>query len=128
MARSDATAIANALVALLEVVPQNLLPDVCDRALALVAQSGGDVSRFGATVQKALEQSGRVAVAVLTTPSGNVGEARRASIAAALQQRIGKPVLLTEAADVTLIGGARLKVGDELFAITLKDALEKIVS
>lgn len=124
--RSD-HAIAQALVALLDAIPEENLPAVCDRALTLVSESGGDVKTFARLVRTALEKSGKAAFAILTTPTGAVGDAHKASLTDTLTKRLGRTVILTEEADPSLIGGARLKVGDELFELSLQEELLRIV-
>lgn len=126
MSRSD-TAVASALVALAGVVDKSQLPALCDKALALLSASGsGDIRNFVPTVVNVLEKSGQIVSAVLTTPTGSAPKERRDSIASALEKKFGKPVLLTEKADASLLGGARLRVGDDLYDCSLRGDLQKL--
>jgi F0F1-type ATP synthase delta subunit len=116
MPRSDQHAVATALAALASVIPEKDLTKVCDRALDLIAAGGSaDFTGFLTLVEKALERSGQVVFATLATPTGTVSAERKTSIVAALEKKLKKPVVLREAADPSLLGGARLTVGDDLY-------------
>ncbi len=126
MSRSD-TAVASALVALAGVVDDSQLPALCDKALALLTKSGSeDIHNFVPTVVNVLEKSGQIVSAVLITPSGSVGSARKTSMIAALEKKFSKPVLLTEKADASLLGGARLRIGDDLYDCSLRGDLQTL--
>ncbi len=118
-------AIATALVALADVVDDSKLADLCDKALSLLSKSGsGEVHDFVGSVVNVLEKSGRIVSAVLITPTGSAGASRCASVTAALEKKFSKPVLLTEKADPSLLGGARLRVGDDLYDASLRGDLQ----
>jgi F0F1-type ATP synthase delta subunit len=125
--RKNDQAVAEALVALASVIPAKDLPAVCDKAIAILEQSGSkDLHAFVRTVKKALEKSGQVVFATLMTPTGSSSAERKKSIAAMLEKRTGKPVVLADQADTTLLGGARLKVGDDLYELTLAGELREL--
>ncbi|MDD5055685.1 MAG: F0F1 ATP synthase subunit delta [Candidatus Peribacteraceae bacterium] len=129
MPRSDQHAVATALAALASVIPEKDLTAVCDRALDLIAASGSaDFTGFLTLVEKALERSGQVVFATLATPTGTVSAERKTSIISALEKRLKKPVVLREAADPSLLGGARLTVGDDLYDLSLSGDLQAIVA
>lgn len=129
MPRSDQHAVATALAALSSVIPEKDLAAVCDRALDLIAASGSaDFSGFLTLVEKSLERSGQVVFATLATPTGTVTAERKASIVSALQKKMKKPVVLRETADPSLLGGARLTVGDDLYDLSLFSDLQSIVA
>ncbi|MSR67860.1 hypothetical protein EXS65_03510 [Candidatus Peribacteria bacterium] len=126
MPRSD-KAIATALVALAGVVDESQLPAICDKALSLLAKSGSSsMHGFVASVVKVLQKSGQIVSAELITPTGSVGPARKASMIAALEKKFSNSVLLTEKADATLLGGARLRIGDDLYDCSLRGDLQKL--
>ncbi len=128
MRRND-HAIATALAAMSDLVPEKDLPLLIDRALDLLHASGSvDTGAFVQLVMKALEKSGRVIFAELSTPLGAVSAERKASLIAAMEKRFGKSVVLTERKDPSLLGGATLRVGDELFELSLRDELNRITS
>ncbi len=126
MSRSD-KAIASALVALSSVVDDSQLPALCDKALALLSKSGsGDMHGFIGSVVSVMEKSGQIVSAELITPTGSVGTARKASMIAALEKKFSKSVLLTEKADTSLLGGARLRIGDDLYDCSLRGDLQQL--
>lgn len=125
--RKNDKALAQALAMMSDLVPEKDLPTLVDRALQMLHASGtADTSAFVHQVMKALELSGRILFAELATPTGSVGSERKASITAALTKKFGKTVVVTEKADPTLLGGATLRIGDELFELSLKDEIHRI--
>lgn len=126
MPRSE-KAVATALVALAGVVDDSQLPALCDKALSLLSKSGsGDMHGFVDSVVSVLEKSGQIVSATLITPTGSVGALRRTSIIAALEKKFSKPVLLTEKADAGLLGGAKLRIGDDLYDCSLRGDLQQL--
>jgi F0F1-type ATP synthase delta subunit len=125
--RKNDQAVAEALVALASVVPPKELPAICDKALAILEESGSrDLHSFVRTVKKALEKSGQVVFATLITPTGASSAERKKSIALMLEKRLQKPIVLIDQADPSLLGGARLKVGDDLYELTLAGELKEL--
>jgi len=49
-------------------------------------------------------------------------------IAQAMQQRLGKEIRITQTIDPTLIGGARVKVGDVVYDASLKGGLSQLAN
>ena len=114
--KKDSSAIAEALVALASVVPEQNLAALCDKALELLSKdSSADMKAFVKEVMKALEKSGQVAFATLVTAKGGVSQARKDAIAAGLQKKLGKPVIVEEKVDPALLAGAQLRIGDDLY-------------
>lgn len=112
-----------------DLVPEKDIPVLIDRALDLLHVSGSaDTGAFVHQVMKALEKTGRVVFAELSTPNGSVSAERKASLTAALEKKFGKTIVITERADPALLGGATLRVGDELFELSLQNALTRITS
>ncbi len=53
-------------------------------------------------------------------------DAQRSRIAAAMKQRLGKEIRITEKVDPALIGGARVRVGDMVFDASLRGRLDQL--
>ncbi len=112
-----------------DLVPEKDLPVLIDRALDLLHASGSaDSGMFVRQVMKALEKSGKVMFAELSTPTGTVSAERKASLTAVLEKKFGKTVVLTVHADPSLLGGAALRIGDETFELSLRDEISRITS
>lgn len=128
MPRND-TAIAEALALMVDLVPEKDVPTLIDRALKLLHESGAtDTTAFVRHVMKALERGGKVLFAEIATPSGSVSLERRSSLIDALEKKYGKTVVLREREDASLLGGATLRIGDELFELSLHDEITRITS
>ncbi len=61
--------------------------------------------------------------AVLITPSGHAGPLLE-KVKSVLEQKLNRPVGITERADKSLLGGAILEYGDERIDLSVRGALE----
>jgi len=75
---------------------------------------------------KALVAQGRGEATADVTSATALSAAQRASLAAALKQKLGKTVTLTEHVDPSLIGGLQVKVGSQMIDSSLKTKLSAI--
>ncbi len=126
MSKKD-VAIAEALVALASVVPEQNVAALCDKALELLSKDGStDMRAFVKSVMKALEKSGQVVFATLLTAKGGVSLDRKSAIQASLQKKLGKPVILEEKVDPSLLAGAQLRVGDDLYDSSASGDLQQL--
>lgn len=72
---------------------------------------------------RALAAAARGEIAADVTSATPLSEAQRTTLAAALKQKIGKTVSLTEHVDASLIGGLMVKVGSRMIDSSLKTKL-----
>jgi F-type H+-transporting ATPase subunit delta len=75
---------------------------------------------------KALVAQGRGEATADVTSATALSATQRASLAAALKQKLGKTVTLTEHVDPSLIGGLQVKVGSQMIDSSLKTKLSAI--
>jgi F-type H+-transporting ATPase subunit delta len=121
--------IAKALVELIKVLPPEDVPQACDNALKLLEKSGSHgLHDFPGLVLKALEEQEGILFASITTPSGSIGKEQLQKFNQLLEKAFGKKVQMTEIADPSLIGGAILRVGDEMYDSSIRAAISGMVS
>lgn len=95
-----------------------------DDALKLLRlhNPGRSVRSFPTLVERALRRAGKEVSAQLITPTGDAGESAQA-IEKTLKDVLKKDIVLNQVADPTMIGGAVLIVGDELYDVSVPGAL-----
>jgi F-type H+-transporting ATPase subunit delta len=76
----------------------------------------------------ALKAEAENALAVTLTSATPVTEEQRARIAAALKKRFSREIRLNVELDETLIGGARLQVGDRVIDGSVRTGLDKLAT
>lgn len=119
-------AIARALVELTDGQPSSELAGYSDAAIVLVKkQSPSALTRFTRLVLRELKNRRKTKDALLTTPSGSIGE-DHGKFLSALEQVLKTPVSLTEEKELALLGGAVLRIGDERFDASLQSALTRL--
>ncbi len=121
--------IAAALAELIKVLPEKDVPHAYDGALKLLEKSGvNDFQSFPSHVAEALATQEGIVTASLATPTGSVGKEHHDKFAHLLEQTLGRKVQLTEVKDPTLIGGAVLRIGDEMYDFSIRSAMENMVT
>ncbi len=85
------------------------LPDIAERFARLKAEAENTID-------------------VEVTTAAPVTEAQQAAIAGALKARFGRDIRLSVELDDTLIGGARIRVGDRIIDGSVRARLEKLAS
>lgn len=127
MKNADAQSIARALVEMSRVLQPEEYAAACDAALQLAERSGcSDLRSFPDRVLHALEQHSNILFVSISTPSGSLGEQRN-SLMRTLQAQSGKSIHLEEVKNPTLVGGAVLQVGDELYDASIKGQVTHLI-
>ncbi|UPA23130.1 F0F1 ATP synthase subunit delta [Candidatus Peribacteria bacterium] len=121
--------IAQALADLSLTIPQEQFSDEVDSALMYMRQNspGKSIRQFPYVLERVLRRKGRMFSAVLSTPTGEPGE-HATAIQKILENHFKHEVELDVVADPSLIGGAVLRVQDELFDLSAAGALELLRS
>jgi F0F1-type ATP synthase delta subunit len=120
--------VARALVEIAADLTPDRAAEAAGAAVALIQQQGrrGDLSRLPRLVRRLLKTQGP-ATAYLEAP-GTVPTAEAAALTKALGQALGRPVALETNDIPALLGGARLRVGDDRFDASLSGALRQVSS
>lgn len=120
--------IARALIDTCSQVPKEDIANVVDAAIQLLTQQGmaKAIRTFPRTVHRMLQKKYGVLYIELTTPK-DAGDTER-DILFALSEVLGKSIELSVSSDARLIGGARLRVGDERIDASVRAALESFRS
>ncbi|MBI3619022.1 F0F1 ATP synthase subunit delta [Candidatus Peregrinibacteria bacterium] len=121
--------IAQAFVESCRELPPEQFPRACDAALSLLETLGHSsaIRTFPRLVHAAWMQGGGAIPAMLTSKTGSLGS-EKAEIISSLEQALRRTVDVEEAADPRLIGGIRVRVGDERFDATLRGALDRLTA
>ncbi len=101
--------------------------DLCDAALRSLIACGctsTELRRLPAMVSRECRTHG-VRVALLRTPSGESGEHRKA-LTEALENALGASIELSEEKQVSFIGGATLRIGDDILDRSVRGALGRL--
>jgi F-type H+-transporting ATPase subunit delta len=104
---------------------QTTAADVVQAVLELSKKNGGKAMLRDviAALQKEVAGEGTIAV-TLTTPTGDAGE-MATSVAQVIEKKFGRPVLVTQKKNPSLIGGVILQFGDERMDLSVRGALEQ---
>ncbi|MBI1812509.1 F0F1 ATP synthase subunit delta [Candidatus Peregrinibacteria bacterium] len=121
--------IAQAFVESCQGLPPEQFPQVCDAVLSLLDSLGlsSAIRTFPRLVRAAWMRSGGAIPATFTSATGALGS-ERAEIVSSLEQALKRTIDVEEAADPRLIGGIRVRVGDERFDATLRGALDRLTA
>lgn len=119
--------VARALADLLPGEKRNTQEALLDAAIRWMADHGlsREIRRFPRTLRSAWHERMGTVPAVVSTPSGDIGQ-EHGSMTATLKNAIGKEVALEERADATLIGGLTVSLGDERLDASLRRALSQL--
>lgn len=119
--------IARALIETCKSLPEAEYPSVAEAALEMLRSRGLSraVRTFPRLVRETLEHREGIVFAMLTTPSGDAGLLTDV-ISTALAAGLKKKVEMTQTADSTLLGGAKVTAGDERFDASLRGALVRL--
>ena len=124
------TLAARTLVEFFDVHPTADAAGACDAVLRFLVEKGcpqGALRRFPRAVEREMRRVGHAVPAQLLTPTGHAGESA-SHIASTLTKALHAKVELTEKADLHLLGGASLTVGDERLDMSLRGALHHLQS
>lgn len=116
--------IAHALVDVTQKLTPELMNKEIDAALAILHGNGSirALRGFPLVLKRVLQDRGLLFKATLITPTGKSGpEAKK--IHEILEKTLKRDIELEEIADPDMIGGAVLRVGDELFDLSIPGAL-----
>ncbi|MFA6523429.1 MAG: F0F1 ATP synthase subunit delta [Candidatus Peribacteraceae bacterium] len=121
--------IARALIETCKSLPETEYPAVAEAALEMLRSRGLSraVRTFPRLVRETLERRESIVFATLITPTGDAGTLTD-TIASALASGLKKKVEMTQAADRTLLGGAKVTAGDERFDASVRGALASLQS
>ncbi|MBP9773013.1 MAG: F0F1 ATP synthase subunit delta [Candidatus Peribacteraceae bacterium] len=126
MSNFDPDAIAQALVELSKAIPEKDFADVCNKAIEMLEEKGrSDLKNFPGRVVSALEKQDSVVFAHLFTPSGDSGELKE-RLHKKIEKALGRKVHLRESKDPTLLGGAVLHVGDEMYDTSIRSDINAL--
>lgn len=100
---------------------------ILDAAIHFLQQHGlmRQIRHLPRLLQEAWHERQGTVPAIASTPHGDLGEECKV-IQATLGKAVGKKVVLEERADLTLIGGSVLAIGDERLDRSLRGALEQL--
>jgi len=127
MKNPHAQCIARALVEMSRVLQPEEYAAACDAALQLAERSGcSDLRSFPDHVLHALEQHQNILFVSISTPSGSLGS-QRDSLMKTLRAQSGKSIHLKEITSPSLLGGAVLQIGDELYDASIQGQMTHIV-
>lgn len=118
--------IARALVETVAASPNDAAA-ACDAACNLLARHGRvDTPSFLRTLESALQEYQNVRFATMRVPF-SVSVERLASLKRTIEKVWKTSVHLSTTSDSSLLGGAVLRVGDELFDTSIKNEIDSLV-
>jgi len=123
----DPSIVARALVDTVHGESPQAVTAACDAACVILKKHGqSDSHGFLRTVKKTLEEKQKMKFATLSVAT-SVTSDRKKSLQHALEKASGKAVDLTIDDDPTLLGGAVLRIGDELLDTSVKSEIDSLV-
>jgi F0F1-type ATP synthase delta subunit len=118
---------ARELIALCAELPAEKWSEACDAIVSLTLKYGSsrDLRALPRAVSAQLRKNALLAEVQVATPSGSL-EAHRKSFEAVLEKVLKRKVVLEEAKQEDLIGGAILSYDDERYDFSLRGALQAL--
>lgn len=97
------------------------------QALVELSRTMSDGEQFLRDVRDGLIKhvgDGAALQVIITTPDGNAGELK-AEVEQMLQKKHNRPIVITEKADKSILGGAIVTVGDEQIDLSVRGSLRQ---
>lgn len=117
--------VAHAFLDMTDGLPFAEQNNVIDAFITFLSERGNTklLRSLPSHVERAMQHRKGALPVVLLTPSGKDAEHAH-ELSSALEKALGKQVQIREHADASLIGGARVSVGDERWDFSLRTALD----
>lgn len=123
----DPAIVARALIDVSAKESPQAVTAACEAAVGILRKNGHtDTHGFLRTVKKSLENMNAMRFATVRIPT-TISPERQASLLSALEKAAGRSVDLSVETEPDLLGGAVLRIGDELLDNSIKNEIESVV-
>lgn len=124
--KTDLHALARALTELALTLPAEQLPSLADAAMEYLSTHGRphDAQKLPGIVRRFLRRHGPPSVTVETPDP--LSAADRTVLADSFAEMLGRTISFHTRENQTLLGGARVQIGDDRFDFSLRGALDRL--